>query len=75
MYPNNAVAINLLGSLQAQAQYSGVSLGNPDLSQWSPKHLMEANCIHPTQYRRVEEPAGFNVVFRNMWDLYWSKQV
>ena len=75
LYPKNLEAINLLGSLQAQDNYPGVSLAHPDLSKWSPKDLMEDNCIHPTRFGRgPNEPAGFDVVFNNMWDLYFSKQ-
>ena len=48
MYPQ-VEAINLLGSLQAEDKYEGVTLGHPDLTKWSPADLMEANCIHPTR--------------------------
>eukprot|EP01084_Bolivina_argentea_P176649 305633_1 len=75
LYPSNLVAINLLGSLQAQEKYSGVTLTNPDVTKWSPKNLMEDNCIHPTRMGRPEEPAGFDIIFENMWDAYWSKQL
>mmetsp|Transcript_42862 Transcript_42862/g.68778 ORF Transcript_42862/g.68778 Transcript_42862/m.68778 type:complete len:266 (+) Transcript_42862:17-814(+) len=73
IYPNNVNAVNLLGSLQAQDEYPGVNITNPDLSKWSPKDLMEDNCIHPTRYDRPGEPAGFKVIFDNLWDAYFAK--
>lgn len=67
-------AVNLLGSLQAQDNYPGVSVTNPDLTKWSPADLMETNCIHPTRYPRGNEPAGFDVIFNNLWAAYFAKQ-
>jgi len=73
MWPNNVEAINLLGSLQAADQYPGVTLGHPDLTKWSPADLMESNCIHPTRVARGKHPAGFKVVFDNMYDVYFKE--
>eukprot|EP01083_Nonionella_stella_P211169 763811_1 len=73
LYPQ-LTSINLLGSLQLQDKYAGVTLTHPDLTKWSPADLMESNCIHPTRVGRGSEPAGFDVIFTNMWDAYFSKQ-
>ena len=43
-------------------------------SKWSPQDLVETNCIHPTRYERPGEPAGFQIIFNNLWDAYFAKQ-
>mmetsp|Transcript_33065 Transcript_33065/g.28978 ORF Transcript_33065/g.28978 Transcript_33065/m.28978 type:complete len:272 (+) Transcript_33065:68-883(+) len=68
-------SVNLLGSLQAQDHYAGVTITNPDLTKWSPADLMETNCIHPTRVGRGNEPAGFDVIFDNLWDAYFAKRI
>jgi len=60
--------VNLLGSLQASEGDPEAALGKPNLNKWSPKDLMQANCIHPTA-------KGFEVIFENLWNLYWSKEL
>lgn len=75
IYPNQLTSVNLLGSLQAQDNYPGVTITNPDLTKWSPADLMEDNCIHPTRVGRGKEPAGFDVIFDNLWDAYFKDRV
>lgn len=61
--------INLLGTLQMddpKKRYPNVTVGNPDLSAWSPSELIQSNCIHPTR------PEGFNDIFNEMYEVYWK---
>lgn len=60
--------VNLLGSLQAAEGDPEAAIGKPNYAKWSPKDLMQVNCIHPTD-------AGFEIVFENLWDLYWKKEL
>lgn len=60
--------VNLLGSLQAADGDPEAAIGKPNYNKWSPKHLMQANCIHATN-------EGFEIIFENWWDLYWSTEL
>jgi len=60
--------VNLLGSLQASEGDPQADVGKPNMAKWSPKDLMQASCIHPTD-------AGFEIIFEHLWDRYWSKQL
>jgi len=60
--------VSLLGSLQTAGHNPSAAVGVPDMSTWSPNHLVEASCIHATQ-------DGFLVIFENLWNLYWSKML
>lgn len=60
--------VNLLGSLQAADGDAEAAIGKPNYSKWSPKHLMQWNCIHATD-------EGFEIIFENWWNLYWSKEL
>eukprot|EP01084_Bolivina_argentea_P182520 315070_1 len=48
----NYNGINLLGTLQMndpKQRYPNVTVGHPDLDAWSPRELIQDNCIHPTE--------------------------
>ena len=65
-YGVNYHGINLLGTLQVYGGYPNVTVGHPDLSKWSPRNLIESNCIHP------KKPKGFKDVFDEMYKAYWK---
>ena len=67
-------SVNLLGSLQTYENVSDASIGSPNLKQWSPADLMMDNCIHPTDESNNSSPCGFEIVFNNLWDLYFANQ-
>merc|ERR1719433_584875 len=46
-YGKQYYGINLLGTLQFYGGIPNVTVGHPDLSKWSPRNLIETNCIHP----------------------------
>lgn len=58
--------INLLGTLQFYGGVPNVTVGHPDLNEWSPRNLIEDNCIHP------KNPKGFRDVFEEMYKAYWK---
>ena len=60
--------VNLLGTLQAGANYSGAAIGRPVLSRYSPKQYMQDNCIHAND-------AGYDLIFAALWDAYFAKRV
>ena len=45
----------------------GASVGHPVLSRWTPKWLMQHNCIHPTL------GAGFDAVMDALWAKYFVR--
>eukprot|EP01083_Nonionella_stella_P024849 68458_1 len=68
IFGRNYNGIDLLGTLQMndpKHRYPNVTVGNPDLDAWSPRELIQDNCIHPT------EPQGFTDVFEEMYNVYW----
>lgn len=56
-------ALNILGTLQHAGHDQAASVGNPDLKNWSPKNLMEDNCIHASQ-------TGFGIIFEQIYSMY-----
>eukprot|EP01083_Nonionella_stella_P048663 129967_1 len=71
---DRVTALNLLGSLQSYYNVSGASIGTPNVDDWSPSALIMDNCIHPTNESPDSSPCGFEIVFNNLWDLYFAKQ-
>jgi lysophospholipase L1-like esterase len=62
---NQHTCLNLRGSMQ---EGSGEVPGPyPNEAYFSPTDLME-DCIHP-KYE------GFDIIFDNMWEQYWSKEI
>eukprot|EP00747_Dinoflagellata_sp_TGD_P072415 gnl/TRDRNA2_/TRDRNA2_157470_c0_seq2.p1 gnl/TRDRNA2_/TRDRNA2_157470_c0~~gnl/TRDRNA2_/TRDRNA2_157470_c0_seq2.p1 ORF type:complete len:366 (+),score=66.38 gnl/TRDRNA2_/TRDRNA2_157470_c0_seq2:25-1098(+) len=61
--------INVLGTLQVAGGNKKASVGHPDMSEYSPKRLMEFNSLHPTPRK------GFPLIFDQQWKLYWSKKL
>ena len=56
-------ALNILGTLQHAGNDPQATPGNPDLAKWSPKDLMEDNCIHASQ-------DGFQIIFEQVYSMY-----
>lgn len=56
-------ALNVLGTLQVAGGDAKAAVGNPDLASWSPKNLMESNCIHASQ-------DGFQLIFEQVYSMY-----
>eukprot|EP01006_Ploeotia_vitrea_P055811 TRINITY_DN68034_c10_g1_i1.p1 TRINITY_DN68034_c10_g1~~TRINITY_DN68034_c10_g1_i1.p1 ORF type:complete len:257 (-),score=8.83 TRINITY_DN68034_c10_g1_i1:517-1287(-) len=66
LYPGKFDAIDLRGSMQQYNRDPGVTPGHPNLARYSPGHLLEDNCIHPTS-------EGFKPILDNFYDLYLHK--
>jgi hypothetical protein len=69
--------LDLLGSIQAGGGIAGASVGHPLLEYWSPAELMMSNCIHPSTNTTANggNAGGFEIVFENLYDMYFSKYV
>ena len=58
-------ALDILGTLQHAGNDTKATPGNPDLTTWSPKELMEDNCIHASQ-------EGFQIIFEQVYSVYFD---
>ena len=66
---------NLLGTTQAAANYTGTSVGNPDLSQFGPKQYWPTTleCIHPSLLPK--KTSGAMVLMEQFHRLYWGNEL
>ena len=63
------IAVDIRGTLQKAGGVAGADIGTPVLSKWSPKALMQTNCIHPT----YGDGGGFVAVMDALWATYFHK--
>lgn len=66
-YPQ-LTAPNLLGSLQKAGGISGADIAKPNLNYFSPNEYTGPTklCLHCTD-------KGYDIIFKNLWDIYFSK--
>ena len=67
--------VNLLGSTQMAAKYSGVVVGKPDLTKFGPRKYWPTTlaCIHPSILPL--KTSGAMVIMQEFYQLYWKKQL
>jgi len=69
-YPGQVYSPNLLGSWQAAGGVPGAGIGKPIDSVFSPVEFTGPDklCLHAND-------KGYNVIFSNLWDLFFSHHV
>lgn len=66
-YPQ-MTTVNMMGSLQAAGGDPGASIGHPSMHYFSPNKY-----TGPTKFCLHANDAGFDIIFDNLWDAYFSK--
>jgi len=69
-YPNRVFSPNLLGSWQAAGGVPGAGIGKPVDSVFSPNEF-----TGPTKLCLHANDKGYDVIFTNLWDLFFSHHV